>query len=206
MSLLHCFQLSTCQTQLANNRMFCFFTQCPNFYGIWVVQTQKHSSAVSLKNTLLTKTASTQCLFNPVFPRYTIPLCVTCTVVLTDESKSVLTMTTFLLCVCLGTCWLNCGCLRRHLKRERERHTHTHTPTHTHTHTGDEHTLQPDTAWSLHSNPAEFCGMVHPTVPTFQSVSRDVVNKSTRLSALISLRPIPVKGCVRRLITENPIL
>lgn len=75
---------------------------------------------------LLTKTASTQRLFNPVFPRYTIPLtvCLTCTAVMTDKSKSVLTMTTFLLCVCLGTCWLNCGCLRRHLERHACTHTH----------------------------------------------------------------------------------
>lgn len=34
-----------------------------------------------------------------------------CTLVLTKTQKSVPTMTTLLLCVCLGTCWLNCGCL-----------------------------------------------------------------------------------------------
>lgn len=88
-------------------------------------------------------------------------------------------------------CWLNCGCLSV-----------TQATSAPETHTFG-HTLQPDTVWSLRSNPAEFCGIVY---PTFQSVSRDVVNKLLNSLAPISLRVIPVKGCVRRLITWNPIL
>ena len=136
MSLLHCFQLSTCQTQLANNRMFCFFTQCPNFYGIWVVQTQKHSSAVSLKNTLLTKTASTQCLFNPVFPRYTIPLTVCHMYCGADRRIEICSDHDYISPVCLPghvlvKLWLSTTSSK---ERERETHTHTHTHPHPHTH------------------------------------------------------------------------
>ena len=137
MSLLHCFQLSTCQTQLANNRMFCFFTQCPNFYGIWVVQTQKHSSAVSLKNTLLTKTASTQCLFNPVFPRYTIPLTVCHMYCGADRRIEICSDHDYISPVCLPghvlvKLWLSTTSSKER-ERERDTHTHTHPPTPTHT-------------------------------------------------------------------------
>lgn len=70
----------------------------------------------------------TQSVFNPAFSTYMIHLtpCLPCGVELTETPKSALTVTALLLCVCLGTCWLNCGCLSvTQATSALSRHTHT---------------------------------------------------------------------------------
>lgn len=70
-------------------------------------------------------------------------------------------MTTLLLCVCLGTCWLNCGCLSVTQATSAPE-------THMHIHRG--YTLRSDTVWSIYPNPTEFCGMAYPAMPAFESL------------------------------------
>lgn len=97
------------------------------------------------------------------------------------------------LCVCLGTFRLNCGRLSDARATSAPE---THTPW---TESPPWHSLIPpfEPYWILRYG-------VHPAAPTFESVSRDVVN--TRLKSPVSCLWGWFAGCVRRLITHNPLV